>query len=158
MNSTKTGNVPLSGNLSLHAKKAQHFYGLHSASLISLGQLCDNDCIAILDKNKINILKYSKLMLKGHQNKSDGLWYIPISKTSRHRSHGIITRDKTKTYLIQYLQVCWFSPKPRTFMKVIKNGNFLTWPRLNNQTLLKYLPPSIATVLGQLYQERKNLQ
>ena len=54
-------------------KKAHMFDVLPSASLISLGQMCDNDCIAILDKNDINILKNTKLILKGHRNKTDGL-------------------------------------------------------------------------------------
>ena len=71
-NSTKTENTPLSGNLRLH-KNAHIFDVLHSDLLTSLGQLCDNDCITILDKNRINILKYSKKILKGHKNKSDGL-------------------------------------------------------------------------------------
>ena len=43
-------------------KKGTHFYGLHSASLISLGQICDDDCTAILDKNEINILKNKTLI------------------------------------------------------------------------------------------------
>ena len=47
----------LSGNLSTYAKKAHVFDGLHSDSLIALCHFCDNDYIAILDKNEINILK-----------------------------------------------------------------------------------------------------
>ena len=43
-------------------------------------------------------------------------------------------------------------------MNSIQSGNFLTWPGLNNQQLLKYLPPRITTALGHLDQERKNLQ
>ena len=35
---------------------------MHSASIFSLGQLNDDDCINIWDKNDINILKYSKLI------------------------------------------------------------------------------------------------
>ena len=74
---------------------------MHSASLISLGQLCDSDCIAILDNNEFNNLKYSELIIKGHRSKSDGLWDIPISRPLRHRDHVIITIDNTKTELIQ---------------------------------------------------------
>ena len=44
------------------------------------------------------------------------------------------------------------------FLNSIKNGNFLTWPGLNNEQLLKHLPPIISTDLGHLYQELKNLQ
>ena len=64
MNAKKTGGIPLSVNLSIHAKKAHVFYGLHSASLISLVQMCDNACVAILDKNEINILNIYILILK----------------------------------------------------------------------------------------------
>ena len=139
-------------------QKGTHFYGLHSVLIISLGKLCDNDCIDILDKNKINILKEQPLIFKGHRNKTYGLWDIPISRPLRYCAHAIITGDKTKTELIQYLYLCCFSPTPRTFLKAIKNGNFLTWKGLNNQQWLKHLPSSIATDLGHLNQKRKNLQ
>ena len=46
---------------------------------------------------------------------------------------------------------------PGNFLKAIENGNLLTWPGLNNQQFLKHLPPIIATALGHLDQERKNL-
>ena len=148
----------LENSLSAHAKNAQIFDGLHSASLISLGQLCDNDCIYILDKNKINILKGKTLIFKGHRNKTYGLWDIPISIQVRNFALSIIKIDKTKTELIQYLHECCFSLIPRTLLKAIKNGNFLTWPFLNNQQLLKHLTPIIATALGNMEQYRKNLQ
>ena len=158
MHATKTGVLPLSRILSTHAKKAHIFYGLHSALLIYLGQLSDNDCIVILDNNKINILKYKKPIFKGHRNKTDGLWYIPISRPLRHRARSIITRENTKTELIQYLHGLYFSPTPRIFLKEIRNGNLLTWPDLNNKQLLKHLTPRIATALGHLDQEQNNLQ
>ena len=43
-------------------------------------------------------------------------------------------------------------------MKAIKNGNFITFPGLNNQKLLKHLSTSIVTYLRHLDQEHKNLQ
>ena len=107
---------------------------------------------------KFFLLKDSKLSLKGHWNKSNGLWYIPISIPLRHRSHTIVTRDITNTDLIQYLHACCFIPTPITFLKLIIHGNFLTWRGLNNQLFLKHILPSIATALGHLDQERKNLQ
>ena len=118
--------------------------------LISLGKLCDDDRVAILDKNEIDILKGKRLILKGNGNNKDGLWDIPISITVRHHAIAIITKEKTNTELIQYLHGSCFSPTPRNFLKTIKNGNFLTWPGLNNQQLLKNPPPSIATALGHL--------
>ena len=121
MSATRTDNIPLEISLRSHAKKAHIFDGLHSASLISLHELCDNDCIAVLDKNEINILQGKTLILKGHTNKIDGLWDIPISISVRYHALAIISRDRMKTELIQYLHGCYFSPTPRNFLKAIKN-------------------------------------
>ena len=49
-------------------------------------------------------------------------------------------------------------PHHKNFPEDNKNENFLTWPGLNNQHLLKHLPPGITTALGHMYQERENLQ
>ena len=66
MSETRTGNTPLGSSLIAHAKKAQIFDGLHSASLISSFRLCGDGCVAILYKNEINIHKGKTLILKGH--------------------------------------------------------------------------------------------
>ena len=51
VSTTRTWRISLERSLSAHAKKVHIFDGLHSDLLISLGQLCDYDCIAILDNN-----------------------------------------------------------------------------------------------------------
>ena len=120
INATNTGILSLSRVLSTHTKRARVFDGLHSFSLIFLGKLCENECIAILDKNGINILRDRKLILKGHRNKIDGLWEITVAIPLRHCDHAIITTEKTKTELIQYFHGCCFRNAPRTFLKAIK--------------------------------------
>ena len=120
MNEAKTDSIPMLVSLLIHAKKAHVFYGIHSTFLISLRQLCDDDFIAIFDKNYINILKNKTLILKGYRNNTDGLWDIPISRPLIHRAPAIVTRDKTKTELIQYLCGCCFSSTQRNFLKVVK--------------------------------------
>ena len=40
----------------------------------------------------------------------------------------------------------------------MKNGNFLIWSGLNNPKILKHLQSIIATALGNLDQDQKNLQ
>ena len=42
--------VPLANNLSTQAKVGNIFDGLQSGSLISIGQLCDGDCVALFAK------------------------------------------------------------------------------------------------------------
>ena len=146
-------------------RKSQHLFkkahisdGLHSASIVSLFQLYNDDCIVILAKNDINILKDYKLILKVYRNKTYGLWDIPISRPLRHQACSIITQNNNKKYLIQYLHGFCFRPTPITLLKTINNGNFLTWPGLNNQQLLKHLLPIIATALEHLDRKRKNFQ
>ena len=155
MSAKRTQNTPLPSSLIAHAKKKHIFNGLHSVSIISLCQLCDNDCVAILNKNGIHILKGKTLILKGNIKKTDDLWDIPISRTVRHHAIEIITNDKTKTELMQYINGGCFSPTPRNPLKEIKNENFLTSTCLNNQQLLKHLPTRTATHLGHMDQERK---
>ena len=60
ISATHTGQIPLSSRLSKQVLKSHIFDEIYSASLISLGRLCDNDSVAILDKNEINIAKYSQ--------------------------------------------------------------------------------------------------
>ena len=96
--------------------------------------------------------------MQGHRNPDNGLWDIPIKKHFKHKALAIITKDKTKTELIQYLHGCCFSPTPRTFLRAIKNVNFLTWPGLNITDITRFLTDYIATALEHLYQERANLQ
>ena len=97
MSATRTGNIQLTRSIIIHAKKAHIFYGLHSASLIFLFQMYDDECVAILENNEINIRKGKTLILKIHRNKIDGLWDITTSRPVRHCAMAIITRDKTKT-------------------------------------------------------------
>ena len=59
---TRTGSIPLARSVIDHAKKAHIFDGLHSASVISLGQFYDYDCVAILDKIEINIINGKMLI------------------------------------------------------------------------------------------------
>ena len=124
----------------------------------SLGQMCDDYWTAILDNYDINILKDYHIMSKRHRNNTDILWYIPITITLRHWAHVIIAWYKTKTDLMQYLHGCCYIPIPRIFLKVINIGDLLTGPGLNKQQLLKHLPTSIATALGNMNRECTNLQ
>jgi hypothetical protein len=55
--SSHLGTLQLDAYLSTKARKAHVFDAITNSSLISIGQLCDNNCITVLDKNSINIYK-----------------------------------------------------------------------------------------------------
>ena len=61
--STKTGLLPIPG-LSDVAATAHVFKDLHSASLLSVGQLCDDDCLVLFDKGFMRVFKHNKEILR----------------------------------------------------------------------------------------------
>ena len=63
--STKKGILPLSKKLTKEDSTAKILPGLSSASLISSGQLCDNDCKVFLDKKKLIAVKDDEIILEG---------------------------------------------------------------------------------------------
>ena len=148
--------------LSKCAIQASIFPDLSSSSLLSIGQLCDDDCVAVFSKEKMQVLKNDNVVLEGHRNFNDGLWDVPLtpipSSAPIESMNAIIRKNQSKAKLASYYHACAFSPCPRTFATAIKNGNFLTWPGLTELKLYKHLKPTIATSMGHLDQERQGLQ
>ena len=128
---TGTGSLPLP--FSSQATKTSIFdkKDLQNASLISLGQLCDDDYTVFLDKQKIVVNKNKKIILHGRRNSSDGLWdihfptekfkkYITTKalKENKNQLNVIIHKDKTNQELAAYLHACAFSPLKQTFISL----------------------------------------
>jgi len=57
---TTRATVPLSNQLTPTATEGHIFDDLKSGSLISLGQLCDDDCVALFSKFNVRSLKTGK--------------------------------------------------------------------------------------------------
>ena len=69
------GHLPLNTtSLSTMDTQAHVFPNLLSASLLSLGQLCDDDWKIYLDRKNMQVTKDNKLVLMGTRNFQDGLW------------------------------------------------------------------------------------
>jgi hypothetical protein len=165
---SQAGKLPFHPSLSDKATTAHVLNGITNSSLINLGQLCDDDCIAIFTKQKMHVCKNKMCVLSGTRNHTDGLWDIPLATTSLSSlslaptpvfaANAIIRKDMTKTALAQYLYGCCSSPVLSTWQQAIRNGNFVTWPGIDSLSIDKHLPKSIASAKGHLDQERKNLQ
>ena len=76
------GQLSLSDELSSQAQTAMILPQLKSASLISIGQLCDDECDVILNKRVLVAIKNEKVILTGVRNKYDKLWDIPVHKST----------------------------------------------------------------------------
>ena len=47
-------------------------------------------------------------------------------------ANAIVAKNNTKKQLADYLHACADSPALTTFQKSIKNGNFVTWPGIED--------------------------
>ena len=167
ISSNASGNLPIP-SLSTDATKTHLLPGLQNSSLLSLGQICDDDCIVHLTKSHLYVFKNNKLLLTGFRNQRDGLWDVPLPQQRlitpsspsypHHSANVIIKKETSKRDLAQYLHACAFSPCVRTFLTAITKGNFITWPGLTPTLIKKHLPPSMFTAKGHMNQENKNLQ
>ena len=153
----ESGQLPLP-HVSTHAKEAKVFQDLKSSSLLSLGQLCDDGCKAILDKEKVTVTKGKNIVLKGVRNPRDGLWDVSLPVPDTMQMNIIIEKNKSKKELAQYLHACCYSPSISTLIRAIKNNHLATWPGINDINFTKHLPQSEATSKGHLDQEQAGLQ
>ena len=169
LTATKKGRLPIP-NLSPQATKTANFDHLQN-SLVSLGQLCDDNCSVHLSKHKLVAIKDNKILLQGTRSKSgDGLWDIPLPvppsachtppQLHPHQPtmNIIIRKNQAKIGLIRYLHGCCFFPTKNTSIEAINHGHFISWPGLTAELVRKHLPPSIETARGHLNQERGGLQ
>ena len=158
MHANEEGCIPIP-DLPKEATRTKIFRHMNTGALLSLGQLCDNNCDVLLSKNNLHVFKNNKPIMKGLRNRFDGLWdvNVPINNTQQ-TINIIIPKNTTKKSLIQFYHAACSSPAKATFIKAIKSGNFSTWPGLTVELATKFLEPTIATHFGHLKQERMNLQ
>ena len=156
MTSHQRGTLPLSPLLSDTAQSAFVLDDLRTGTLISLAQLCDDDCVAIFSKFDVKIVKKDTVIITGRRT-SNGLWSIPIA-TPTHQVNGILRLDKTKAELALYHHATLGSPATSTLLRALGRGHLTTFPGLTTQLISKHLPKSMSTTLGHQDQESKNVR
>ena len=127
---------------------------MNNESLLSIGQLCDEGCVAIFDKYKLYIIRNGKQILLSTWNFDDCLWDAPFKKKDINNINNIISCDKNKTELAQYLHGCAFMPVVSTFQKFINKGKKY-WPGIDDLNFKKLIGMIEAALKGHLDQERK---
>ena len=168
---TTKGHLNLPG-LSNKGTNAFIFPDLKSASLISVGQLCDDGCTVTFTAEDVTATKNKQVVLHGDRNLEDKLWDIKFDQFGNHirastHQHNesdlhclnvIIPKDLSISKLIQFYQGCLFSPAKSTLLKAVNNNNFITWPGLTPTNVQKYYKDTVYTAKGHLNQEKQNIQ
>ena len=125
--------LPLSNQLSHEATTAFSFPNI-ARPLVSIGKICDDDCVAIFSKEKcyiikdkhINIHKYiPHSFLTGDKNFTTKLWDFDLSKNFDHQSNASIYEMKLKD-LRQSHHKALCSPTKYTWLQAISKGLFST--------------------------------
>ncbi len=166
---TKRATMPLANELSSTAQEDHIFDDLKSGSLISIGQLCDDDCVALFTKHNVNILKDGKAIIVGNRNAADGLWNMPLApkamspptiapSPSLHQANGALHNRRTKQDLAACHHATMYSPKPSTFLRAVQRGHFTSWPGITTSLITKHLAKFCATSLGHLRMQQQNTQ
>lgn len=90
----------------------------------------------------------------------NGLYQVtlPISGQSSALGANNVYESTTIADTVAYLHAAAFSPVMSMFVAAIQKGFFATWPGLSADNVRTHLPKSIATALGHLDQQRKNLR
>lgn len=70
----------------------------------------------------------------------------------------ILTMDKSKYELAQYLYGCLHAPAISTLETAIRKGNLISWPDIGTVNFNKYVGKNEAHEKGYLDQERSNLR
>ena len=119
-------------------------------SLISAPELCDADCLLILQKSHVTVYNpEGKMILVGRRDPQTRLWMVPLNPPTGHALSAY--HKETKPALTSYLHACAGFPKKATWTKAINNGQYITCPGLTSKLVRKHLPLSVKTTLGHLH-------
>ena len=80
---TQQAHIPLE-NVSRQEKHAEILPNLHF-SLISIGQLCDDECIFTFDKQKIIVSKNKDFIIECYWDPTNGLWKFPLHHPAQNK-------------------------------------------------------------------------
>jgi hypothetical protein len=144
--STHTGTLPVPG-LPVSACRAHIFPSLKSHSFLSIGQLCDHGCKAVLTHNGVTITRDDLVLLADtRSDATNGLWTLdpvrpsttplpasstPITGSVKAMFHTTLAHD-TIANRIAFYHASLFSPSLSTWCQAIDDGHFPTWPGLTS--------------------------
>ena len=123
--------------------------------LVSIGQLCNHDCIAVFRKHNATVYHQGQAIIEGKRNYDNGLWYCNIPHPKQYKCNKIHPTF-TVAQRVAYYHACLGSPPLSTFCHAIDAGHLVTFPVLTSKQVRRYPPQSMATHQGHLDQTQSN--
>jgi len=141
-------------------------------SLLSISAICNAGGSAIFTNDKVYIFFNNNLIIKGIRDRTTRLWLVlleavkynepllhhsTISKTTpiTNAASKVLQTINTKEELIRFLYTTYFYPVYSTWIKAIKNRNYVIFPGLTAELVSKYLPIEMPTILGYLHKQKQ---
>ena len=148
------------------ATLARIFPSLRSASLVSIGQLCDAGCKATFDSQKVKVTKNGKVLLTRVRNLHNHLWEFKLTQTTQKLNHlpapppqiNNVYTLSTKSSIINFLHGACGFPAKSSWIHAVKKNFFTTWPTITAPLIQKHLNKSETASLARIQQTPKNLQ
>jgi hypothetical protein len=113
-------------NLQHQARQAHILPGLVHNSLISVGQLCDNECSVTFTQDQVTVSRNGKDVMYRSRDPKSRLWRVNLKQKIKPEivqcNHAYDNNNQKD--LINYLHAVCFSPVKSTWIKVIKLLNY----------------------------------
>jgi len=168
MTATHTAELDLL-DLPLAMQTAHIFPALGTTSLLSVGQLCDANCMATFTDKTVTITHNSKTILSGQFNMKTNLWNVnmPMHKETSQTETNQQNSDTTESAynvnqtqktakLVAFAHAAFFSLANSMLQQALDKNYINHLPGLTSQTLRNHPPHSIVTIKGHLDQSQKN--
>ena len=155
LHSSQSTYLPING-ISKPAQQAHILPTLQTGNLLSIAQLCDDNCKVEFEKTKVTVRKNREIVLQGTRDIQNNLWKIDLPIPTNQAN--FIIPYKPIGDCIRFLHGACYSPCIDTWCKAIDRGYFKTWPGLTSSRVRRHLKTPEATSKGHLNQERRNLR
>jgi hypothetical protein len=124
--SSHTCNLLLA-DLPQQARQAHILPGLVHNSLISVGQLCDNECSVTFTQDQVTVSRNGQNVMNGSRDPKSCLWRVDLKQKMKpeivqcNHAHD----NNNQKDLINYLHAACFSYIKSTWIKAIKRKFFI---------------------------------
>ena len=139
------------------ARHCHLFPDLHVNFLVSIGQLCDADCVASFTKDDVQISYQNKIVLTGPRCPTTKLWMLEaVPEPTWHNVALSAIGSAKPADLVAFAHASLGSPALTTLDTALKKGFVPGFPGLSAKSLRKHPPQSVAMHKGHMDQGRQN--